>query len=132
MALFGPFAAVIKARAKHPLTALAQKEVCPRDEIADPPSTNVFPVDRHGFAEGVMSFSVHCLLCIRRRRDLFGIVGSSAVRSRRRQGEKNYFSCLRRSELSAQVRQHYSYTSYGQVYGKEIPMAPWPKFFVVR
>ena len=43
-----------------PLTAMAQKEVCPRDEIADPPGTNVFPVDRNGFAEGFVSFRKLC------------------------------------------------------------------------
>ena len=32
----GPFAAIIKGKEKHPLTAMAQNEVCPRDEIANP------------------------------------------------------------------------------------------------
>ena len=44
------------SRAKHSLTAIAQKEVCPRDEIADPPGTNVLLIDRHGFTEGFVSF----------------------------------------------------------------------------
>ena len=39
---------------------MAQKEVSPRDEIEDPPGTNVFCIDRHGFAEGFGSF---CTLC---------------------------------------------------------------------
>ena len=48
------------SRAKHPLTTMAQKEVCPRDEITDPPGTNVFSIDRYGFAEDFVSF---CTLC---------------------------------------------------------------------
>ena len=76
---------------------------------------------------------VHCVVSNRQRRDLLGIVGSSAVRSRGRQGEKSCVSCLRRFELSAQVRQQNSYTSYSQGCGDEgVPMAPRPKLFVVR
>ena len=44
------------SRAKHPLSAMAQKEVCPRDETAGPPVTNVLPIDRYDFAEGCVSF----------------------------------------------------------------------------
>ena len=35
---------------------MAQKEVCPRDEIVDPLGTTVLPIDRHGFAEGFVPF----------------------------------------------------------------------------
>ena len=48
------------SRAKHYLKAMARKEVCPRDEIADPPGKTVLPIDRHGFAEGFMSFRTLC------------------------------------------------------------------------
>ena len=48
------------SKAKHFLTAMSQKKVCPQDEIADPPGTAVVPTDRHGFAEGLVSF---CTLC---------------------------------------------------------------------
>ena len=75
---------------------------------------------------------VHCVVCNRRRRDLLGIVDSSVVRPRGRQGEKPCVSHLRRSELSSYVGQHNSYTSYSQGYGEEVPMAPRPKRFVVR
>ena len=44
------------SRAKYPFTAMAQNEVCPRDEIVDPPGMNVFPVDRYGVAEGFEYF----------------------------------------------------------------------------
>ena len=44
------------SRAKHSSPAMAQKEVCPRDEIAYPPGTAVLPIERHGFAEGLVSF----------------------------------------------------------------------------
>ena len=46
--------------AKHSLTAMAQKEFCPRDEIADLPVTAVLSVDRHDFAEGQVSFRTLC------------------------------------------------------------------------
>ena len=67
MAPFGPFAAITQlllSRAKHPLTAMTQKEVCPQDEIADPPGANGFPVDRHGFVEGFFfsSYTVWCVI----------------------------------------------------------------------
>ena len=58
MALFGPYNAV--AKGKNSLTAMAQTEVYPRDEIADPPGTAVLPIDRHGFAEGFVSFRTLC------------------------------------------------------------------------
>ena len=48
------------SKAKHSLTAMAKKEVCPRDEIADPPGTAVLPMDRHGLAEGFVSFRTLC------------------------------------------------------------------------
>ena len=75
---------------------------------------------------------VHCVVCNRRRRELLGVVGSSAVRSRGGQVEKPFVSCLSRSELSAQARQHNSYIHYSQGYGEGVPMAPRPKLFVVR
>ena len=62
MALFGPYAAVVK-EAKHSLTAMAQKEVCPRDEITDPPCTDVLLRDIHGFAQGFVSFRTLFLWC---------------------------------------------------------------------
>ena len=48
------------SKAKHSLTAMAKKEVCPLDEIADPPGTVVLPIDIHGFAEGLVSFRTLC------------------------------------------------------------------------
>ena len=44
------------SKTKHSLTAMAKKEVCPRDEIADPPDVVVLPIDIHGFDEGLVSF----------------------------------------------------------------------------
>ena len=110
---------------------MAQKKVCTRHETADPPGTNAFPIDRHGFAEGFVCFHAR-VVRNRRRQVLLGIVESSAVRSRGRQGEKSCISYLRRPELSAQVRQHNSFTSCSQEYGKGVPIAPRPKLFVVR
>ena len=48
------------SKAKHSLSAMAQKEVCPRDEIAGPLGTVVLPIGRHGFAEGLVSFRTLC------------------------------------------------------------------------
>ena len=44
------------SKSKHSLTAMAKKEVCPRDEIADPPGMDVLPIDMHDFDEGLVSF----------------------------------------------------------------------------
>ena len=35
---------------------MAKKEVCPRDEIADPPGVAVLSIDTYGFGEGLVSF----------------------------------------------------------------------------
>ena len=50
------------SKAKHYLTAMAKEDVCPRDEIADPPGTAVLPIGIHGFAEGVFSYTVWCAI----------------------------------------------------------------------
>ena len=100
--------------------------------IADPPGTNAFPIDMDMASLKFSCLFVHCVACNRRRRHLLGIIGSSTVRSRDRQGEELCASCLGRSELSAQVRQHNSYRSYKQEYGEGVAMAPLPKRFVVR
>ena len=55
MALFGPFATFVKGKT-YSHSAMAKKEVCPRDETADPPGTAVLPIGKHGFAEGLVSF----------------------------------------------------------------------------
>ena len=48
------------SNAKHSLTTMSKKEVCPRDEIADLPGTAVLLFDIHGFAEGLVSFRALC------------------------------------------------------------------------
>ena len=49
------------SKAKHYFIVMAKKEVCPRDEIADPPGTAVIPIDIHTWlAEGLMSFRTLC------------------------------------------------------------------------
>ena len=48
------------SKAKHSVPAMAQKEVSPRDEIADPPGTAALPIDKHGFAEGFVWFRTLC------------------------------------------------------------------------
>ena len=44
------------SKVKHSLTAMAKEEVCPRDEIADPPGMAVLPIDIYGFDESLVSF----------------------------------------------------------------------------
>ena len=39
---------------------MAKKEVCPRDEISDPPGMAVLPIDTYGFGEGLVSFRTLC------------------------------------------------------------------------
>ena len=48
------------AKAKQSLTPMAKEEVCPRDEIADPPGMAVLPIDIYGFDEGLVSFRTLC------------------------------------------------------------------------
>ena len=48
------------SKAKHSLTPMAKDEVCPRNEIADPPGMAVLPIDIYGFDEGLVSFSTLC------------------------------------------------------------------------
>ena len=48
------------SKAKHFTTAMAKKEVCPRDEIADPPGMAVLPIDIYGFDAGLVSFRTLC------------------------------------------------------------------------
>ena len=48
------------SEAKHSLAAMAKEEVCPQDDIADPPGTAVLPIGRHGFAEGLVCFRTLC------------------------------------------------------------------------
>ena len=48
------------SKAKCYLTAMAKKEVCPRDEIADPPGVAVLPIDTYGFGEGLVYSRTLC------------------------------------------------------------------------
>ena len=48
------------SKAKRYLTAMAKEEVCPRDEIADPPGMAVLPIGIYGFDEGLLSFRTLC------------------------------------------------------------------------
>ena len=44
------------------MAEMARKEVCPRDEIADPPGTAVLHIDRHGLLKVSCCF-VHYVVC---------------------------------------------------------------------
>ena len=59
MAPFGPYAVDVKG--KQPLPAIAQNKVCPGDEMAHSPGTNVFSIERHVFVrkgDGLLSYRV--------------------------------------------------------------------------
>ena len=53
--LFEPF-----VKARQLVEAMVDAEACPRDEITDPPGTVMLPIDRHGFAESLVSFRTLC------------------------------------------------------------------------
>ena len=108
---------------------MAQKEVCPRDEIADPPDTAVLPIDRHGFAEGFVSFRTLCSVqssLVRFAPNVAIAWGPPPQSGRHR--KRLCVSALRSPELSAQVRRPNSSTSYRQGYGEGVSMPPEPKF----
>ena len=113
------------------MTAISQKEVCPRDEIADPPCTSVFPILREmDFAEAFVYFRTLCgmqLSPLRLARNRALECGPLSGQARE---ETLCFWC--RSELSAQVRQHDSYRSYRQRYDENVPMVPRSKPMSVR
>ena len=52
------------SKAKSFTTAMAKKEVCPRDEIADPPGMAVLPIDIYGLwcRFGVFSYTMWCAI----------------------------------------------------------------------
>ena len=103
----------LSSKAKHFFTAMAQNEVCPRDEIEDPPGTAVLPIDRHGFGEGLVSFSTLCCVQSSLVR-LLRIVRLPGVSHSGRHRKILIVSALRSPELSAQVRRSNSFTSYGE------------------
>ena len=53
------------SKAKHSLTAMAENEVCPRDEIADPPGTSNILLTDMALLK-VWCLFVHCVVCNRR------------------------------------------------------------------
>ena len=55
IALFEPFAALIKGR-----TAMAEMEVIPQEEMANPQGMKVFAVERPGLPEDFVSFPALC------------------------------------------------------------------------
>ena len=52
------------SKAKHSLTPMAKEEVCPRDEIADPPGMAGLPIDIYGFDESLVYFRTLCACTI--------------------------------------------------------------------
>ena len=56
MALFGMFAALIKGA----VAAMAEMEVSPQEEMANPQGMKVFAVERPGLPEDFVSFPALC------------------------------------------------------------------------
>ena len=55
MALFGPFAAIIKG-----VAVMAEMEVSPQKDMANPQGMKVFAVERPGLPEDLVSFPALC------------------------------------------------------------------------
>ena len=91
------------SRAKHPFTAMAEIEVSPQDEMANPPQRmKRFAVERHA---GTAKTFILCVVCNRYRSYLPRIMRLGVVHSRVRHLEGLCVSCLRSTELSAEERQ---------------------------
>ena len=101
MVPFRPFSAIVEGKTPFDSNG-PQKDICARDEIADLcPVRMCYPIEKHGFAEGFVYFRKLCGVQSVAERFALRIVGSRAVRSEGKQGEKSCAFCLRRSELSA-------------------------------
>ena len=87
------------------------------------------PYDKHGFAEGFVSFRTQCGVqsSLVRYAPNRAIVWAG-VRHSGRHRKRLCVSGLRSPELSAQVRRLNSSTSYRQGYGEGISLPPRPKF----
>ena len=67
MAPFGPYAAVVKGKTTFDSDG-SKGVLSTRREIADPPGTNVFPIEINTWTSlKVSCLFVHCVVCIRRR-----------------------------------------------------------------
>ena len=89
---------------------MAEMEVSPQEEMANPQEMTVFAVKRHGLPEVFVSF-LACVECNRRHLYLCRIGRLSGVRYSGRQRESLCASGLRSPELNAQVRKANSCTS---------------------
>ena len=106
---FGPFSALLSIAAV--VAVMAEMEVSPQEEMANPQRMKVFAVERHGLPEDFVYFSALCgvqsspLVFVMNRHIVWGplqVVGTGRVLCA---------SGLRSPELSAQVRRVYSCTS---------------------
>ena len=106
MSPFGSFAALIKGCSSF----VAEKEVSPQEEMANPLGMKVFAVERHGLPEDVVSFRALCGVQSSPL-DLCRIGRLSRARYRGRHRESLCASGLRFPDLSAQIRRANSCTS---------------------
>ena len=105
------------------MTVSAQREVCQRHEMTNPAGMKVFTVEKYKLLEDLVYFRTRCgvqsssplVFAPNRAPDCYPLLSSY----RSRQGEKPCVSELRRSELSAQVRQERSWNFCGHAQGKE-------------
>ena len=83
---------------------MAEIEVSPQEEMANPQRMKVFVAERHGLPEDFMSFFALCGVHNRRHSYLCRIGRLSGVRYRGRHRESLCASSLCSPELSAHVR----------------------------
>ena len=110
------------SRVKRLLTSMAQKEVCPLDEMADLTGTKVFPIERHGlrWRFRVFSYTVRCAIV---SVDIY-LCATTFVQGGLLPAQVRGETLPFWSYLSAQVRQRESCRCYGQGNGEGVKMVP--------
>ena len=92
------------------VAAMAETEVSPQEEMANPQGMEVFAVERHGFPEDFSCIFLLYVECNRRHSYLCRIGRLSGVRYSGRHRESLCASGLRSPELSAPLRRANSCT----------------------
>ena len=94
---------------------MAQNEVCPQDEIGDPPGTDLFPIERRGFCWRFRVYSY----------TVWSAVGASKGR------EPVFLVCVGLN-WTHQVRWHNYYRYCSPGYDEGVSIVPQPKPLSVR
>ena len=129
MALFAPFAAFVKGKTFY--DSDGEKGGLPTRRDSGPTRyTANIPIDRHGFAESLVSFRTLCGV----QSSLVRFAPNRAIAWGSPQWQaplRLCVSCPRWPELSAHVRRRNSSTSYSQGYCERVASVPRRKRFVV-